>query len=265
MITLTDTATVKVKELLEAEGASELALRVAVKPGGCSGFSYEMFFDGDIAADDEQATFGDASRSSSIRRRPSSWRAQHSTTRTGSTSPGSRSRTPTPPARAGAGRAFPDQLPVADRAETRPSAGAVGNRRGLLVMVWRANVAGRCLTRARRRCAGTVAGSWGGAWWPWWCCAPSPRRCSSAVSSRIWKSACRPSWRTRDSRRDCVVLRTGRHAAVRGPAGRAGGRDQRRHRRVGRAGDRARSVVPRRRFVIRRRRRRRVDHVVAVR
>ena len=60
MITLTDTAAVKVKELLEAEGASDLALRVAVRPGGCSGFSYEMFFDGDVAADDELATFGDA-------------------------------------------------------------------------------------------------------------------------------------------------------------------------------------------------------------
>lgn len=60
MITLTDTAATKVKELLEAEGATELALRVAVRPGGCSGFSYEMFFDGDIAADDEKATFGPA-------------------------------------------------------------------------------------------------------------------------------------------------------------------------------------------------------------
>ena len=56
MITLTDSAAVKVKELLAAEGAQDLALRVAVRPGGCSGFSYEMFFDGDIAADDEQAT-----------------------------------------------------------------------------------------------------------------------------------------------------------------------------------------------------------------
>ena len=62
MITLTDSAAVKVKELLEAEGATELALRVAVRPGGCSGFSYEMFFDGDIAADDQQATFGEAVR-----------------------------------------------------------------------------------------------------------------------------------------------------------------------------------------------------------
>ena len=58
MITLTDTAASKVKELLEAEGATDLALRVAVRPGGCSGFSYEMFFDGDIAGDDELATFG---------------------------------------------------------------------------------------------------------------------------------------------------------------------------------------------------------------
>ena len=52
MITLTDTASTKVKELMEAEGNPELFLRVAVRPGGCSGFSYEMFFDTDVAADD---------------------------------------------------------------------------------------------------------------------------------------------------------------------------------------------------------------------
>jgi iron-sulfur cluster assembly protein/iron-sulfur cluster insertion protein len=62
MITLTDTAASKVKELLDAEGASELALRVAVRPGGCSGFSYEMFFDGDIAGDDQQAEYSDGVR-----------------------------------------------------------------------------------------------------------------------------------------------------------------------------------------------------------
>ena len=62
MITLTDSAAVKVKELLDAEGASDLALRVAVRPGGCSGFSYEMFFDGDIAGDDIQATYGEVVR-----------------------------------------------------------------------------------------------------------------------------------------------------------------------------------------------------------
>ena len=54
MITLTDEAAAKVKDLIEAEGEPELALRVAVRPGGCSGFSYEMFFDTDVAADDNK-------------------------------------------------------------------------------------------------------------------------------------------------------------------------------------------------------------------
>ena len=52
MITVTDNAAAKVKALIESEGDDALALRVAVRPGGCSGFSYEMFFDSDIAADD---------------------------------------------------------------------------------------------------------------------------------------------------------------------------------------------------------------------
>jgi iron-sulfur cluster assembly protein/iron-sulfur cluster insertion protein len=52
VITLTDTAAVKVKDLIDAEGEADLALRVAVRPGGCSGFSYEMFFDSDVATDD---------------------------------------------------------------------------------------------------------------------------------------------------------------------------------------------------------------------
>ncbi len=52
MITLTDTAADKVKQLITAEGDDALALRVAVRPGGCSGFSYEMFFDSDVASDD---------------------------------------------------------------------------------------------------------------------------------------------------------------------------------------------------------------------
>lgn len=59
MITLTDTAASKVKELLEAEGDEDLALRVAVRPGGCSGFSYEMFFDGERADSDAEESFGD--------------------------------------------------------------------------------------------------------------------------------------------------------------------------------------------------------------
>ena len=52
VIALTDNAATKVAELISAEGDNSLALRVAVRPGGCSGFSYEMFFDSDIGDDD---------------------------------------------------------------------------------------------------------------------------------------------------------------------------------------------------------------------
>jgi iron-sulfur cluster assembly accessory protein len=51
-VTLSDTATAKVAELLAQEEGDDLALRVAVKPGGCSGYSYEMFFDTELMADD---------------------------------------------------------------------------------------------------------------------------------------------------------------------------------------------------------------------
>jgi iron-sulfur cluster assembly protein/iron-sulfur cluster insertion protein len=56
-IVLTAPATAKVAELIAEEGNPELALRVAVRPGGCSGFSYEMFFDTDVADDDLISTF----------------------------------------------------------------------------------------------------------------------------------------------------------------------------------------------------------------
>ncbi len=52
MIALTDNAATKVKDLIAQEGDDALMLRVAVRPGGCSGFSYEMFFDTDKAGDD---------------------------------------------------------------------------------------------------------------------------------------------------------------------------------------------------------------------
>jgi iron-sulfur cluster assembly accessory protein len=56
-VTLTDVAASKVAELLAQEDDG-LALRVAVRPGGCSGFSYEMFFDADVAEDDVVREFG---------------------------------------------------------------------------------------------------------------------------------------------------------------------------------------------------------------
>ena len=51
-VVLTDTASKKVSELLAQEEGEDLALRVAVKPGGCSGYSYEMFFDTEVLPDD---------------------------------------------------------------------------------------------------------------------------------------------------------------------------------------------------------------------
>ena len=44
-VTLTDTAALKVRALLEQEGRDDLRLRVAVQPGGCSGLQYQLFFD----------------------------------------------------------------------------------------------------------------------------------------------------------------------------------------------------------------------------
>lgn len=59
-ITLTDTAITKVAALIADAGVDEdLALRVAVKPGGCSGFNYDMYFDSEIASDDVVSAFGD--------------------------------------------------------------------------------------------------------------------------------------------------------------------------------------------------------------
>jgi len=45
MIQLSENAAGKVKELLAEEGRSDIALRVAVQPGGCSGLRYAMYLD----------------------------------------------------------------------------------------------------------------------------------------------------------------------------------------------------------------------------
>lgn len=58
-VQLTDLAVVKVRELIESESDPGLALRMAVRPGGCSGFSYEMYFDSQIDPDDIVETFDD--------------------------------------------------------------------------------------------------------------------------------------------------------------------------------------------------------------
>ena len=54
-VVLTDTAAAKVKSLLNQEGRTDLSLRVAVQPGGCSGLRYQLFFD-DRSIDGDQVT-----------------------------------------------------------------------------------------------------------------------------------------------------------------------------------------------------------------
>jgi iron-sulfur cluster assembly accessory protein len=44
-VVLTDGAAAKVRHLLDQEGRDDLALRIAVQPGGCSGLRYQLFFD----------------------------------------------------------------------------------------------------------------------------------------------------------------------------------------------------------------------------
>lgn len=58
MLTITDAAADKVRDLLAQEGDESLMLRVAVRPGGCSGFSYEMFFDSELEAEDVTTDHG---------------------------------------------------------------------------------------------------------------------------------------------------------------------------------------------------------------
>ena len=76
MVTLTDIAATKVKELMNGQADSpEAGLRVAVRGGGCSGFQYALAFDeqrdGDqifeysdirLLVDEESLPFVDASQ-----------------------------------------------------------------------------------------------------------------------------------------------------------------------------------------------------------
>jgi iron-sulfur cluster assembly accessory protein len=55
MIALTEAAAGKVRELLEQEGRSDIALRVAVQPGGCSGLRYAMYLDDELSDGDVSA------------------------------------------------------------------------------------------------------------------------------------------------------------------------------------------------------------------
>jgi iron-sulfur cluster assembly accessory protein len=52
MVTMTDRAVRQLKSVMEKQG-NDIALRVYVTPGGCSGFSYGMALDSDVADDDK--------------------------------------------------------------------------------------------------------------------------------------------------------------------------------------------------------------------
>ncbi|HTG46944.1 MAG TPA: iron-sulfur cluster assembly accessory protein [Actinomycetota bacterium] len=53
MLTLTPAAAGKVKELLAEEGRDDIALRVAVQPGGCAGLRYAMYLDDQVSDKDD--------------------------------------------------------------------------------------------------------------------------------------------------------------------------------------------------------------------
>ena len=53
MITLSDKAASKVKEILTSENRETSALRLAVKGGGCSGFTYTLNFDDNTGETDQ--------------------------------------------------------------------------------------------------------------------------------------------------------------------------------------------------------------------
>src|SRR6478735_6210084 len=93
-VTLSESAAAKAKGLLERDGSSDMVLRIAVQPGGCSGLRYELFFD-DRTLDGDALVCSTASDwpstgcpshtwtvPSSISSTPSRSRASPSTTRT---------------------------------------------------------------------------------------------------------------------------------------------------------------------------------------
>ena len=57
-VALTDAAAAKAKALLDQEGRDDLALRIAVQPGGCAGLRYNLFFDDRSLDGDLTVEFG---------------------------------------------------------------------------------------------------------------------------------------------------------------------------------------------------------------
>lgn len=57
-VILAEAAAAKAKSLLDQEGRDDLALRIAVQPGGCAGLRYNLFFDDRTLDGDQTAEFG---------------------------------------------------------------------------------------------------------------------------------------------------------------------------------------------------------------
>jgi len=61
MVQLTETAVIKVREILESQEPKPAGLRIAVVGGGCSGFSYSMAFENTPGLLDKTYKFEDLS------------------------------------------------------------------------------------------------------------------------------------------------------------------------------------------------------------
>jgi len=57
-VRLSETAAAKVRSLCEEEAREDLRLRVAVQPGGCSGLTYQLYFDEQLLDGDATVDFG---------------------------------------------------------------------------------------------------------------------------------------------------------------------------------------------------------------
>jgi iron-sulfur cluster insertion protein len=59
MISLTDKAAEKVREIRQSENLGDQGLRVRVVGGGCSGFTYDLYFEDQVSDMDQTFEMGD--------------------------------------------------------------------------------------------------------------------------------------------------------------------------------------------------------------
>lgn len=56
-VNLSEAAAAKIRIMLDQDGRKDLRLRVGVQPGGCSGVSYQLYFDEHVAVGDVLSEF----------------------------------------------------------------------------------------------------------------------------------------------------------------------------------------------------------------